>query len=423
MANIATQIATSCGGLGHSGSPTNSIQLPLVNETIRVQEGRQMLPGDNFMRNEVQYALAVVPALVDMCCALVFVVKFEPASGVMVGVVIGSYIWTVKYFGGEEYEVQIYMEAIGEYRIFERRVVLSLNLLNLVQTLIITSGLLLYFSLSNLCGVYRAINQSLVDTEKTHLLNEPTDSEVVDAPDVKELVVSIGEAEYVVTLSSLRRAMGVVPQDPVTVLFNISIGYNIAYGQLSTTPSGESTIISRAQVAQTHDRIMSFPEGYETKVEERGMRLSGSEKRRVAIARTMVKNPKVLLLDEVTNELDSATERGAMEGALGRFLNGRSCLSITHQLITINGADVTDRSNRARMELLELNIILTPKYADILKPQVRLQARFVKDRASSISDLLTGQSTWYTPAAKGRDVEKVIQHALTDTALIKAPVR
>ncbi|KAG1836705.1 hypothetical protein F4604DRAFT_1692699 [Suillus subluteus] len=179
-ANIATQIATSHGGLGHSGSPTNSIQLPLVNETIRVQEGRQMLPGDNFMRINVflplvlcalittfdtpgvapfpafgsspwpypiTYAIhvgdlvgfTVVRALVDMCCALVFVVKFEPASGVMVGVVIGSYIW---YFGGEEYEAQRHTEAIGEYRIFERRVVLSLNLLNLVQTLIITSGLL-----------------------------------------------------------------------------------------------------------------------------------------------------------------------------------------------------------------------------------------------------------------------------------------
>lgn len=440
----------------------------------------------------------VVPALVDICVALVvFVVKFEPALGAVVGVVMGSYIWasvvltryrtrirrlmnerdvnmrgihtdcllnyeTVKYFGGEEYEAQRYTEAIEEYQSLEKRVVLSLNLLNLVQTLIITSGLLvgslivasritrgqsntsdfvvfityyaqLYFPLSNLGGVYRAINQSLIDTEKLlHLLNEPT--EVVDAPDAKELVVSNGEVEFdnvsfsyddqtsalhnisfkvprggrvalvgesgagkstilrllyrfydlqpgsgrilidgqdirTVTLSSLRRAMGVVPQDPV--LFNASIGYNIAYGQPSTTPPDESTIISSAQAAQMHDRIMSFPEGYETKVGERGVRLSGGEKQRVAIARTMVKNPKVLLLDEATSALDSATERGVLEGALGRLVNGRSCLSIAHRLSTIKGADVIMVLKDGRIveqgshrELLELNGLFASMWAD-----------------------------------------------------------
>jgi ABC-type multidrug transport system fused ATPase/permease subunit len=89
-----------------------------------------------------------------------------------------------------------------------------------------------------------------------------------------------------------------------------------------------------------HDRIMSFPEGYETKVGERGVRLSGGEKQRVAIARTMVKNPRVLLLDEATSALDSATERGVLEGALGRLVDGRSCLSIAHRLSTIKGADL-----------------------------------------------------------------------------------
>jgi ATP-binding cassette subfamily B (MDR/TAP) protein 6 len=141
-----------------------------------------------------------------------------------------------------------------------------------------------------------------------------------------------------VTLSSLRHAIGVVPQDPI--LFNASIGYNIAYGQPSTIPPDENTIISSAQAAQMHDRIMSFPEGYETKVGERGVRLSGGEKQRVAIARTMVKNPRVLLLDEATSALDSATERGVLEGALGRLVDGRSCLSIAHRLSTIKGADL-----------------------------------------------------------------------------------
>jgi len=101
-----------------------------------------------------------------------------------------------------------------------------------------------------------------------------------------------------------------------------------------------STIVEAAQAAQMHDRIMSFPEGYETKVGERGVRLSGGEKQRVAIARTMVKNPRVLLLDEATSALDSATERGVLDGALGRLVNGRSCLSIAHRLSTIKNADV-----------------------------------------------------------------------------------
>jgi ABC-type multidrug transport system fused ATPase/permease subunit len=151
-----------------------------------------------------------------------------------------------------------------------------------------------------------------------------------------------GQDIRTVTLSSLRHAIGVVPQDPV--LFNATIGYNIAYGQPSLNSSGsgstESTIVDAAQAAQMHERIMSFPEGYETKVGERGVRLSGGEKQRVAIARTMVKNPRVLLLDEATSALDSATERGVMEGALGRLVDGRSCLSIAHRLSTIKGADV-----------------------------------------------------------------------------------
>ncbi|TFK44564.1 hypothetical protein BDQ12DRAFT_717702 [Crucibulum laeve] len=334
---------------------------------------------------------------------------------------------TVKYFGGEEHEGARYRDAIREYQALEYKVIISLNLLNLVQNFIITLGLLvgallvahqsiqnhegagnfvvfitylaqLYAPLNQLGYVYRSMNQSLVDTEKLlALLNEPT--EVNDKPNAPDLIVNDGEIEFDnvnfsydgrttalngvsfkvpkgasvalvgesgagkstilrllyrfydlgegdgrilidgqdirdVTQKSLRQAIGVVPQD--SILFNSSIGYNIGYGKLGATPED---IEAAAKSAQMHERIISFPDGYETKVGERGVRLSGGEKQRVAIARTLLKNPPILLLDEATSALDTSTEKD-IQKALQNLVQGRSSLSIAHRLSTIASADV-----------------------------------------------------------------------------------
>ncbi|KAI0356362.1 hypothetical protein OH77DRAFT_1589332 [Trametes cingulata] len=334
---------------------------------------------------------------------------------------------TVKYFNGEQHEGERYQEAIRQYQNLEYKVMVSLNLLNLVQNFIITLGLLigsmivamrvvrgqskphqfvffitylaqLYTPLNALGYLYRTINQSLVDTERLlKLLSEPT--EINDKPNAPDLIVENGEIEFDnvnfsydgrttalegvsfkvpkgssvalvgesgagkstilrllyrfydlnegdgrimidgqdirdVTQASLRKAIGVVPQDPV--LFNASIGYNIGYGKFGAT---QEEIVAAAKAAQIHDRIMSFPDGYETRVGERGIRLSGGEKQRVAIARTLLKDPPILLLDEATSALDTSTEKD-IQKALQNLVQGRSSLSIAHRLSTIASADL-----------------------------------------------------------------------------------
>ena len=132
---------------------------------------------------------------------------------------------------------------------------------------------------------------------------------------------------------SLRRKLGIVPQD--TVLFNDTIGYNIAY---ANPQSGQEEIERAAKYAQIHDFIMALPKGYDTMVGERGLKLSGGEKQRVAIARTLLKDPAILILDEATSALDSATER-EIQAALDDISRTRTTLIIAHRLSTIVKAD------------------------------------------------------------------------------------
>ena len=131
----------------------------------------------------------------------------------------------------------------------------------------------------------------------------------------------------------LRDAIGVVPQD--TVLFNDTIGYNIAYGRLGAT---QEEVEQAAKLAQVHDFILSLPDGYDTRVGERGLKLSGGEKQRVAIARTILKDPRLLILDEATSALDTHTER-EIQSALRAVSAERTTVVIAHRLSTIVEAD------------------------------------------------------------------------------------
>ena len=135
------------------------------------------------------------------------------------------------------------------------------------------------------------------------------------------------------TQYSLRKIIGVVPQD--TVLFNDTIGYNISYGSCSAT---SNEIEKAAKVAEIHDFITSLPEGYNTTVGERGLKLSGGEKQRIAIARTILKKPKMFIYDEATSSLDSRTEY-AIQESINKISQGKTTIIIAHRLSTIVHAD------------------------------------------------------------------------------------
>jgi ABC-type transport system involved in Fe-S cluster assembly fused permease/ATPase subunit len=136
-----------------------------------------------------------------------------------------------------------------------------------------------------------------------------------------------------VTQTSLHNAIGIVPQD--TVLFNDTIRYNIAYGRKDAT---QADVEQAARDAQIHDFIVGLPDGYDSTVGERGLKLSGGEKQRVGIARTLLKNPPILLLDEATSALDTDTER-EIQRELRQMGQGRTVITIAHRLSTIQDAD------------------------------------------------------------------------------------
>ena len=145
---------------------------------------------------------------------------------------------------------------------------------------------------------------------------------LVDGQDVRD-----------VAQDSLRAAIGVVPQD--TVLFNDTIRYNIGYGRVGAT---QSEIEHAARLAQVHDFVQGLPQGYDTRVGERGLKLSGGEKQRVAIARTLLKDPRILILDEATSALDTHTEQD-IQTALRAVARNRTTVVIAHRLSTVVDAD------------------------------------------------------------------------------------
>ncbi|MFS2105935.1 ABCB family ABC transporter ATP-binding protein/permease [Ralstonia sp. Ralssp135] len=264
---------------------------------------------------------------------------------------------------------------------------MTLGDLVLVNTLMLQ----IYIPLNFLGVIYRELKQAVTDMDRMfHLLQ--TNREVADKPDAKPLAVHAGEVRFAhvdfsyeakrqilfdvdftipagtttavvgqsgsgkstlarllfrfydvksgaiqidgqdlrdVTQSSVRAAIGIVPQD--TVLFNDSIYYNIAYGRPEAT---RDEVIEAARAAQIHHFVESLPDGYETQVGERGLKLSGGEKQRVAIARTLLKRPPILVFDEATSALDSRTEH-AIQEELMRLAQNHTTLVVAHRLSTI----------------------------------------------------------------------------------------
>ncbi|PSR94654.1 hypothetical protein BD289DRAFT_363207 [Coniella lustricola] len=333
---------------------------------------------------------------------------------------------TVKYFNAEPFEFKRYRSAIKTFQNAEAKVTAGMNLMNMWQTVVFISGMLIVMTIAayevvigrrdiaefimvmtylnqlqgplNFFGsFYRTVQQAMISGERLlelfkiqpNMIDKPgvpplkdcqgyirwekVDFDYANSPALRDLsfeckpgttTAFVGESgggkstifrlmfRYYncmdgcieidnrdvrdFTIDSVRKAIGVVPQE--TILFNETIKYNLKYANQSST---DEEIFEACRAASIHDRILSFPDGYDTKVGERGMRLSGGEKQRISIARTILKKPKIILLDEATSALDSETEQ-QIQGKL--FQNkelgeGKTMLIIAHRLSTITHAE------------------------------------------------------------------------------------
>ena len=403
---------------------------------------------------------------------------------------------TVKYFNAESYEFKRYRGAVQDFQKAEYKVLISLNIMNVSQNLVFTTGLLIICFIAayqvtsgqrkvgdftalltymaqlqgplNFFGTfYRSIQSAMINSERMlELFKErPT---VVDEPTAQDFPSCQGEIRFndvrfaydprkpalkgvqfrcapgtttalvgesgggkstifrllfrfynsvegsiqvdghdvkELKIDSLRRHIGVVPQD--TVLFNESLMYNLKYAKPSAT---DEEVYAACRAASIHDKIMGFPDGYNSRVGERGLKLSGGEKQRVAIARTIIKDPRIILLDEATAALDSDTEEHIQE-ALDKLSQGRTTLVIAHRLSTITTADqilVLHAGTVIESGTHDQLLAKKGRYASMWKKQIRAQkaaddAKILSDQAEQLrSEAFRGEDS----ASQSEDDQK-----------------
>ncbi|KAJ0116476.1 hypothetical protein J7T55_007456 [Diaporthe amygdali] len=372
---------------------------------------------------------------------------------------------TVKYFNAEAFEFQRYKSAITTFQNAEARVTFGMNLMNMCQTVVFISGMLIVMAIAayevvlgrrniaqfvlimtylnqlqgplNFFGsFYRTVQQAMISGERLlelfkiqpNMVDKPgapplkdcqghirwnhVDFDYANSPALTDLTFEcrpgtttafVGESgggkstifrlmfRYYncksgsieidghdvrdVTIDSVRRSIGVVPQD--TILFNDTVMYNLKYANQNCT---DEEVFEACRAASIHDRIMSFPDGYQTKVGDRGMRLSGGEKQRVAIARTILKKPRIIMLDEATSALDSETEQEIQHKLFKNkeLGEGKTLLIIAHRLSTITHAEQIIVLHRGR-------IVERGTHAELLESDGRYSAMWNKQAKAEIA--------------------------------------
>ena len=390
---------------------------------------------------------------------------------------------TVKYFNAETYEFTRYRDAVQAYQNAEYKVLLSLNIMNVCQNMVFTTGLLVASFIAayqvtthrrkvgdfvsvisymtqlqsplNFFGTfYRSIQSAMINSERMLELfkEQPT---VVDEPDVRDFPSCQGDIRFnnvyfaydprkpalkgvnfhcapgtttafvgesgggkstifrilfrfynvmggsvefdgqdvrSLKIDAVRHHIGVVPQD--TVLFNESLMYNLKYANAEAT---DEDVYAACRAASIHDKIMHFVDGYQSRVGERGLKLSGGEKQRVAIARAILKKPRIILLDEATAALDTDTEEH-IQGYFEQLSQGRTTLVIAHRLSTVTTADqivVLHQGEVVEIGNHETLLASKGKYASMWKKQIRAQraaeeAKVLSDRAEKLRKEASG---------------------------------